>query len=143
MMTFFVINIMRATGTRLDPQLCALVERISLVAGQALASVCSYNFSRRRSWSLSSLFLCLCWLGLATSVHTTGAQLELFSVETETVRPGPLTLMDFIPPILFILLRLSFQICLGPFPWYRGQSLTSPATLITSLSGSMVTSCIL
>ena len=56
-MTFFVVNIMRATGTRLDPQLCALVERISIVAGQALASVCSYNFSRRRSWSLSSLAL--------------------------------------------------------------------------------------
>ena len=118
MMTFFVINIMRATGTRLDPQVCALVERISLVTGQALASLASYNFSRRRSWSLSSLSLCLCWLGLAASVHLTGGQLELFSVEPAgTVSPGPLTLTDFLPPILFILLRLSFQLCLGPFPW--------------------------
>ena len=116
-MTFFVINIMRATGTRLDPQVCALVERISLVLGQALASVSSYNFSSRKSWSLSSLLLCLCWLGLATSVHLTGRHLELFSAETQTVSPGPLTASDFVPPTLFILLRLSFQICLGPFPW--------------------------
>ena len=118
MMTFFVINIMRATGTRLDPQVCALVERISLVVGQALASVSSYNFSRRKSWSLSSVFLCLCWLGLATSVYLTGGHLELFSVETpQSASPGPLTVVDFVPPTLFILLRLSFQICLGPFPW--------------------------
>ena len=117
MMTFFVINIMRATGTRLDPQVCALAERISLVLGQALASLSSYKFSRRKSWSLSSLFLCLCWLGLAVSVLQTGSHLEVFSGQTESVRPGPLELGDFIPPILFILLRLSFQICLGPFPW--------------------------
>ena len=117
MMTFFVINIMRATGTRLDPQVCALTERISLVLGQAVASVCSYNFSRRRSWSLTSLLLCLCWLGLAASVRLTGGQLELFSGKSDSPSPGPLTVADFVPPILFILLRLCFQICLGPFPW--------------------------
>ena len=33
-MTWFSINIFRATGTRLDPSVCALIGRLGTVAGQ-------------------------------------------------------------------------------------------------------------
>ena len=75
--------------------------------------------------------LCLLWLGLASTVKlTASSSLALFGNSTDrgTSEPaqapeGDLWPGDFIPPVLFILLRLSFQICLGPFPWIYGNEL--------------------
>ena len=128
LLTFFVISIMRATGTRLDPNMCALLERTATVLGQLLASLSSYKFTRKSTWTISSILLCLLWLGLASTVKLTASgPLTLFgnSTDSGTTQPpeGDIGPGDFIPPVLFILLRLSFQMCLGPFPWIYGNEL--------------------
>ena len=83
LLTFFVISIMRASGTRIDPNLCALLERGATVLGQLLASLASYKLTRRLAWTVSSTMLCISWLGLASTVQLTASgPLELFSNST-------------------------------------------------------------
>ena len=44
---WFMINIMKATGTRLDPVLCTLMVSVTNVIGQAMAVVASLRWDRR------------------------------------------------------------------------------------------------
>ena len=58
-MTWFSINIFRATGTRLDPSLCALIGRLGNVSGQVrtharIISISSF-LSCSPSWSASAI----------------------------------------------------------------------------------------
>ena len=56
-MTWFSINIFRATGTRLDPSVCALIGRLGTVAGQ-----------------VSLMILTTCHLSLVTSAALCAGQ---------------------------------------------------------------------
>ena len=126
-MTWFSINIFRATGTRLDPSVCALIGRLGTVAGQVslmilttchlfhqlLSVLVSLRYSRRSAWSLSSGLVCLAWLGLALTVHSGQAEAGLFSVQepiSGEMETSPLGLLDYLPPLLVLVLRVSFQV---------------------------------
>ena len=41
----------------------------------------------------------------------------------DTQSPAPLALRDYLPPLLVVVLRISFQIALAPYPWVYGNEL--------------------
>ena len=89
--------------------------------------VVSIRCKRRPAWISSSALVCLAWLGLALSVHSSPAQGSLFSPQEalveDTESPAPLALRDYLPPLLVVVLRISFQIALAPYPWVYGNEL--------------------
>ena len=73
----------------------------------------SLRYSRRSAWSLSSGLVCLAWLGLALTVHSGQAEAALFSVQepiSGEMETSPLGLLDYLPPLLVLVLRVSFQV---------------------------------
>ena len=73
----------------------------------------SLRYSRRSAWSLSSGLVCLAWLGLALTVHSGQAEAGLFSVQepgSGEMETSPLGLLDYLPPLLVLVLRVSFQV---------------------------------
>jgi len=127
-MGWFTFNIIRATGTRLSPARCALAERIATVVGQLLGAFASFKLSRRLVFTLSTSCMSLAWVLQAATIQLSGAERDLFSNSTSSSEDDQIdfdswTAGDYLPPILFVLVRLSFQIGLAPYPWIYGNEL--------------------
>ena len=128
-MSWGSINIIRATGTRLDPVSCALGERIATVLGQISGAGASFRYSRRSTFSVTTAIFCISWFSLATTVQFNPREIELFGNSTdsselgEELSNGSFGLRDYLPPLLIILIRFVFQMGLGPYPWIYGNEL--------------------
>ena len=127
-MSWWSINIIRATGTRLDPVSCALGERIATVLGQISGAIASFRYNRRSTFSLTTAIFCISWFSLATTVQFNPKEIELFgnstnSANEEESNDGSFGLLDYLPPLLIILIRFVFQMGLGPYPWIYGNEL--------------------
>ena len=124
---WFMINIMKATGTRLDPVLCTLLVSVTNVIGQAMAVVASLRWDRRPVFISTTAVYALAWLGLAMTLQLSGQQVDIFTEttpNTTTVNDDTsYTVHDFLPPLLFIVLRFCFQLSMGPYPWIYGNEL--------------------
>ena len=123
-LTWFSINIIKATGTRLDPAKCALAERFASVGGQIFAAFASLRLSRKLVFSFTTFVMCVSWFGLAITVYINDVDIDLFGdMESVTVIGQGVTLMDYLPPFFIFLVRFSFQIALAPYPWIYGNEL--------------------
>ena len=96
-----------------------------ILCPQLLSVLISLRYNRRSAWSLSAGLVSLSWLGLALTVHLGQAEGSLFSVQEPLVSEdsGPLGLLDYLPPLLVLVLRVSFQVALAPYPWVYGNEL--------------------
>ena len=63
-LTWFSISIIRSSGTRLDPSICSLMERLATILGQISASLVSLRFNRRTVFISTTAIFSLSWLGL-------------------------------------------------------------------------------
>ena len=130
-MTWWSINIIRATGTRLDPASCALGERIATVLGQISGAVASFRYSRRSTFSVTTAIFCISWLSLATTIQISPNEVDLFGNNTTTddnnlgqgLNIGSYSILDYLPPMLIIFGRFTFQMGLAPYPWIYGNEL--------------------
>ena len=123
-LTWFSINIIKATGTRLDPAKCALAERVASVGGQITAAFASLRLSRKSVFSFTCLVMCCSWFGLAITVFINDVDIHLFGDMDTATAPGVgFTVIDYLPPIFIFLVRFSFQIALAPYPWIYGNEL--------------------
>ena len=60
--------------------------------------------------------------GLIT--RSVGGQVDIFSeAEVTSLHDDSLNISDYLAPILFVILRFSFQMSLGPYPWIYGNEL--------------------
>ena len=68
----------------------------------------------------------IAWFLQAATIQISGSERELFfnssSLEEEH-NVESWTAVDFLSPILFVMVRLSFQIGLAPYPWIYGNEL--------------------
>ena len=86
---------------------------LTIVPCQLLSVLVSLRYSRRSAWSLSAGLVCLAWLGLALTVHSGQAEAALFSSQEiikGDLETRPLGLQDYLPPLLVLVLRISFQV---------------------------------
>ena len=84
--------------------------------------------TRRLVFTLSTSCMSLAWVLQAATIQLSGAERDLFSNSTSSSEDDQIdfdswTAGDYLPPILFVLVRLSFQIGLAPYPWIYGNEL--------------------
>ena len=63
-LTWFSISIIRSSGTRLNPSICSLMERLATILGQISASLVSLRFNRRTVFISTTAIFSLSWLAL-------------------------------------------------------------------------------
>ena len=115
----------RQTGQRVWPGEDTCQGYLSILCPQLLSVLVSLRYNRRSAWSLSAGLVCLSWLGLGLTVHLGQAEGSLFSAQEPLVSEdtSPLGLLDYLPPLLVLVLRVSFQVALAPYPWVYGNEL--------------------
>ena len=113
----------RQTGQCVWPGWVTCQHNLNIIlCPQLLSVLISLRYNRRSAWSLSAGLVSLSWLGLALTVHLGQAEGSLFSVQVSE-DSGPLSLLDYLPPLLVLVLRVSFQVALAPYPWVYGNEL--------------------
>ena len=128
----YLVSIIKATGTSLNPYNCAIMVSSIRMIGQFLSSILSMKFNRRPILMWSCFLLSLSWLGLGLSVQFSNSSSSLFDHSTNysygaesliTAPPQQSHIFDILPVIFLMLLILSFQVGLGPTPWVYGNEL--------------------